>query len=222
MDLKRNIEALKKEVDEMCTSLNLRRKIEIVAATKYVSSEIISKLYYNGIKHVGENRVNVFLEKYDRLHDLDLTWHFIGSLQSKKVKKVINKVDYLHSLDRESLAVAIEKHAVKKVKCFVQVNTSEENSKHGLLYTEALSFIKKLRDYQKIEVVGLMTMAPLTDDEEIIKNTFSRLKELQEEIQTLKLENVPCKELSMGMSNDYLMAIEEGATYLRIGSRLFK
>lgn len=194
-------------------------EITIVAVTKYVDEERAKALIDLGIRHLGENRDKSFLQKYEAIGQ-EAIWHFIGTLQSRKVKNIIDKVDYIHSLDRLSLAKEIEKRASKKVKCFVQVNVSEEETKHGLLKTEVLPFIESLKDYKKIEVVGLMTMAPHTDDERIIRPVFQELRMLRDQIQSMKLDYAPCEHLSMGMSNDYMIAIEEGATFVRIGSSL--
>ncbi|TKI89177.1 YggS family pyridoxal phosphate-dependent enzyme, partial [Bacillus wiedmannii] len=128
--------------------------------------------------------------------------------------------DYLHSLDRLSLAKEIQKRADKKVKCFIQVKTSSEESKQGLAIEETVSFIQSLQELDKIEVVGLMTMAPFTEEEDEIRRCFKELRMLQTEVQELELLHAPCKELSMGMSNDYTIAIEEGATYIRLGTIL--
>ena len=186
----------------------------IVCASKYVGSESIRKMYNLGIKNMGENRVQAFLVKYDELKDLDITWHFIGHLQTNKVKEVINKIEYLHSLDSIKLANEIEKYANKKVKCFIEINSGEE-SKSGIDYSEALNFYNELKNYSKIEVVGFMTMAPNTEDERIIKGVFMRLKEFRDSIDSNLY-------LSMGMSNDYKIALECGATHIRLGSILWK
>lgn len=194
-------------------------EITIVAVTKYVDEERAKALIDLGVRHLGENRDQNFLQKYDAIGD-EATWHFIGTLQSRKVKNIIDKVDYIHSLDRLSLAKEIEKRASQKVKCFVQVNVAEEETKHGLLKTEVVPFIESLQSFEKIEVVGLMTMAPNTDNEHVIRSVFKELRLLQEKVQSLKLDYAPCEHLSMGMSNDYTIAIEEGATFVRIGSSL--
>ncbi|MBR3381089.1 MAG: YggS family pyridoxal phosphate-dependent enzyme, partial [Bacillus sp. (in: Bacteria)] len=146
--------------------------------------------------------------------------HFIGSLQTRKVKSVIQTIDYLHSLDRMSLANEIEKRSDHTVRCFVQVNTSLEESKHGLKSEDVIPFVKQLADFKQIEIVGLMTMAPFTEDHTVIRNCFKALKNLQEEVKLLNQVNAPCQHLSMGMSNDFEIAIEEGATFVRIGSSL--
>ena len=133
---------------------------------------------------------------------------------------MINHVDYFHALDRESLAKEIEKRAEDKVNCFVQVNVSGEESKHGLTLHETIEFIKGLGKYSKINVIGLMTMAPFVEDEDVLRNCFKKLRQLRDEVKELNLDYAPCEYLSMGMSNDYKIAIEEGATHVRIGTSL--
>jgi len=193
---------------------------KIVAATKYVGVDAIKELVDLGIKDIGENRVDAFLAKYEVLQDLDITWHFIGHLQSKKVKHVINKINYLHSLDRLSLADAIEKYAVLPIDCFIEVNISDETSKYGLPVSEVSSFCEKLKNYDKIHIVGLMGMAKLTEDKDEIKQEFMKLSNLLEELN--KESNLDIKYLSMGMSNDYKIALESGSTHVRLGSILFR
>jgi pyridoxal phosphate enzyme (YggS family) len=192
----------------------------IVAATKYSDESDVLKLYELGINHIGENRVKAFLEKYELLHDLDIVWHFIGHLQSKKVKTVINKIDYLHSLDRISLLEEIQKYRLLPLNCFLEVNIAEEENKYGLKYTEVVSFYKKVQNYDKIRIVGLMGMASLTDDQELIKSQFQKLVDLRSELNNISKEKI--EYLSMGMTNDYKIALELGATHLRLGSILFK
>ncbi len=192
----------------------------IVAATKYGNEVDILNLVSLGIKDIGENRVKVFLEKYELLHDADIVWHFIGHLQSKKVKMMINKIDYLHSLDRLSLAEQIQEHRSLPLSCFIEVNISNESTKYGLPIEEVVSFYKKMRNYDKINIVGLMGMATHTDDEAIIRHQFSKLTELKSEINSLA--DKPIEYLSIGMSNDYKIALDFGSTHLRIGSILFR
>lgn len=195
------------------------QSLNLIAVTKQVTIERTKEVLQNELLHIGENRPEGLLAKYDAIGN-EATWHYIGSLQTRKVRQVINNIDYLHSLDRLSLAEEIEKRAEQPVKCFVQVNVSEEEAKHGLSTADAIAFIENLHDFSKIQVVGLMTMAPNTDDEAIIRATFKGLKKLQQQVAVLKLPFAPCEELSMGMSNDYEIAIEEGATFVRIGTAL--
>ncbi len=192
----------------------------IVAATKYGNEVDILTLVNLGIKDIGENRVKVFLEKYEVLHDADIVWHFIGHLQSKKVKSCINKIDYLHSLDRISLAEQIQEHRSLPLSCFIEVNISNESSKYGLPIEEVVSFYKKMENYDKINVVGLMGMATHTDDEVLIRSQFQKLVDLKSELNVIA--DKPLQYLSIGMSNDYKIALDFEATHLRIGSILFR
>lgn len=217
MSIYSNVKELVEEIKE----LQPNRDVKICAVTKYVDEQKIREVYQAGLRIVGENRVEELLKKKEQLQDLDLEWHFIGTLQSRKVKQIINHIDALHSLDRLKIADLIEKHREKPLDVFVQVNCSGEKTKHGLTVEEVLPFIKQLASYQKIRVIGLMTMAPYTDDEEVIRQTFQTLSLLKDKVQALGLPNCPCNELSMGMSNDYRIAIEEGATIIRIGSKLY-
>ncbi|MDU5189357.1 MAG: YggS family pyridoxal phosphate-dependent enzyme, partial [Staphylococcus epidermidis] len=171
------------------------------------------------IRHFGENRLDGFKEKKESLPS-DVKLHFIGSLQSRKVKDIINEVDYFHALDRLSLAKEINKRANHVIKCFLQVNVSGEESKHGIALEEVNQFINQIKEYENIQIIGLMTMAPLTDDLSYIRNLFKELRHKRNEIQQFNLAHAPCTELSMGMSNDYQMAVEEGATFVRIGTKL--
>lgn len=193
--------------------------VQIIAVTKAVSVERTIEAIEAGLTNLGENRPEGLLDKKEVIKKSAI-WHYIGSLQTRKVKQVINEIDYLHSLDRLSLAEEIEKRAESTIKCFVQVNVSGEISKHGLTREQALEFIKSLKDYKKIQVVGLMTMAPNTEDVQVIRSVFRNLKQLQQEIEQLGYTHAPCKELSMGMSNDFEIAIEEGATFVRVGTAL--
>lgn len=196
------------------------KEVQLIAVTKYVSADTAKEALDSGVKHLGENRLEGLLEKQQVIGRQQAIWHFIGSLQTRKVKEVLPHIDYLHSLDRLSLAEEIEKRADHPIKCFVQVNVSGEESKHGLSLQETVPFIKKLGQFQKVHVIGLMTMAPFTEDKTIVRSIFKQLKGCQKEIQLLDLPYAPCTELSMGMSNDFELAIEEGATFIRVGTAL--
>ncbi|WLR43613.1 YggS family pyridoxal phosphate-dependent enzyme [Bacillus carboniphilus] len=220
MSVEKNLSQLKKEIEDTCSKMGRSiHDINIIAVTKYVSKETAKEAVDLGVTHLGENRVEGLHEKYENLGK-EVTWHFIGTLQSRKVKDVLPYVDYIHSLDRLSLAKEINKRSTKKVPCFVQVNTSGEESKHGLKPEDVVPFIRELEAFSKIKIVGLMTMAPYTDDEKRIRSCFQMLTSLKNEVQQLHLPYAPCEELSMGMSNDFQIAIEEGATMIRIGSSL--
>ena len=193
--------------------------VHIIAVTKEVSIERTKEAIEAGLIHLGENRPEGLNNKTQAISE-SAHWHYIGSLQTRKVKQVINQIDYLHSLDRLSLAEEIEKRAIEPVNCFVQVNVSGEESKHGLSTKQVYPFIQSLKDFTKIRIVGLMTMAPNTDDETVIRSVFRQLKQCQQQIADQGLAHAPCTELSMGMSNDFRIAVEEGATFVRIGTAL--
>ncbi|WP_428908727.1 YggS family pyridoxal phosphate-dependent enzyme [Niallia sp. Krafla_26] len=220
MKVVENLQVIQKKIIEACKKVNRNpNEVKIIAVTKYVSNERAQEAVNAGILDLGENYDEGLIKKWEVLQDKP-KWHFIGSLQSRKVKNIIEKVDYIHSLDRLSLAKEINKRSKSIVKCFVQVNVSGEETKHGISPDELIGFIQSLEEYPNIEVVGLMTMAPLTDDESLVRDCFRALKSLQIKVQQMELEFAPCKELSMGMSNDYEIAIEEGATMIRIGTAL--
>lgn len=222
MTIKDHVSKVKQDIATACAHVGRSpEEITVVGVTKYVDHQMAKELMLNGVTNLGENRPDVFLKKYQQLNALPI-WHFIGTLQTRQVREVINKVDYLHSLDRLSLAHEIQKRADQKINCFVQVNVAQEASKHGLAAAEVIDFMKQLSDYDKIEVVGLMTMAPLTEDVTVIRSCFSTLRRLQMEVQKLSLVHAPCTALSMGMTNDYKIAIEEGATFIRLGRCLIK
>ena len=210
---------IQNQIEQAKARANAQQHVNIIAVTKEVDVARTEEAIAAGLSHLGENRPEGLQNKLQEIKT-DVSWHYIGSLQTRKVKQVIHEIDYLHSLDRLSLAEEIEKRATKTVKCFVQVNVSGEQSKHGLPSDQVLDFVKQLEPFSKIEVVGLMTMAPFTEDETVIRHVFKQLKKLQQQVSELKIPNVPCMELSMGMSNDYEIAVEEGATFVRIGTAL--
>ncbi|MEC1520934.1 YggS family pyridoxal phosphate-dependent enzyme [Neobacillus niacini] len=220
MRVAENLLHISQQISEACQKVNRTPdEVKLIAVTKYVSIDRANEALEAGIINLGENRDDGLLNKWEVLGDKPF-WHFIGSLQTRKVKNIIDKVEYIHSLDRISLAEEINKRAVKKMKCLVQVNVSQEETKHGLAPHAVLDFIKDLRPYENISIEGLMTMAPFTDDEEQLRTCFRKLKELRDEIKNCNLDYAPCNELSMGMSNDFEIAIEEGATMIRIGTAL--
>ncbi|OIJ09821.1 YggS family pyridoxal phosphate enzyme [Anaerobacillus arseniciselenatis] len=220
MTVKENLETIQQDIERACQRVQRDvNSVKIIAVTKYVSDERALEAIDAGIAHIGENRVEEGNRKWQVLEGKG-TWHFIGTLQSRKVKEMIEKFDYIHSLDRLSLAKEIQKRATKKVKCFVQVNVSGEETKHGIAATEVIDFIKTVEQYSLIEVVGLMTMAPYVEEPEETRQYFQRLKQVQKDVQALRLSFAPCTELSMGMSNDYQIAVEEGATFIRLGTSL--
>ncbi|QGH02438.1 YggS family pyridoxal phosphate-dependent enzyme [Streptococcus dysgalactiae] len=195
--------------------------VSVIAVTKYVDSTIAGQLIDTGIEHIAENRVDKFLDKCEALKDRSVTWHLIGTLQRRKVKDVINFVDYFHALDSVKLASEIEKRADHPVKCFLQVNISEEDSKHGFKVSEIEAAIEEIGKMENIQLVGLMTMAPADASQERIASIFREANQLRKNLQSKKRKNMPFTELSMGMSGDYSIAIQEGSTFVRIGTSFF-
>ncbi|MEH7882852.1 YggS family pyridoxal phosphate-dependent enzyme [Bacillus sp. JJ1609] len=220
MKVSKNLEVIQSQIAEACQKANRSPEdVKLIAVTKYVSAERAQEAIEAGVVNLGENRDEGLLEKISLLKDKPV-WHFIGTLQTRKVKNIIEHVTYIHSLDRQSLAMEIDKRASAKINCLIQVNASGEESKHGLKPEEVAGFISEMKDYPNIIVSGLMTMAPNTKDELVIRECFKTLKKLQGEIQGLNLDYAPCTELSMGMSNDFQIAVEEGSTMVRIGTAL--
>ncbi|HIX81868.1 MAG TPA: YggS family pyridoxal phosphate-dependent enzyme [Candidatus Erysipelatoclostridium merdavium] len=195
---------------------------KLVAATKYVDYHEIEKLEALGVKYFGENRVQAFLEKYEHYHG-NGEFHFIGTLQTNKVKYIIDKVTLIHSIASYSLIDEVEKQARKhelKMPILVQVNVAKEESKHGFEVEEIEEVFDYLKKCPHLEVKGLMMMAPNINHEET-RVYFKQTKELFDDLKN-KYPEFPMSEISMGMSNDYHEAMECGATLVRIGSALFK
>lgn len=211
---------LKKRVEEVENVLKDYPNVKLVAATKYMSVEQTKELYDAGVKRFGENRTDMFLEKYEALKGLDIEWHFFGVLQSRKIKDVANKITCLHSLEKLSVAIELDKKLEKPLDCFIQINISEEPNKQGIPLVKLKPFVKSLAKCKNIRIIGLMCIAKLTYETEIIEREFAKMKAAKEEIEAMNLDYAPCHELSMGMTNDYKIALKYGATYIRLG-RIF-
>lgn len=222
MNLVENADLVRQQVETARNKVNRQDQVNVIAVTKYVDVATTEALVKTGIQHIGENRVDKFLEKYQALKGYDLTWHLIGSLQRRKVKDVINLVDYFHALDSVKLAQEIQKRAEHPIKCFLQVNISGEESKHGFAPDELGDVLAEIAQLDKIEIVGLMTMAPFEASQEELQDIFSKTHQLQKQLEKKQLKNMPFSELSMGMSRDFEVAIANGATYVRIGTSFFK
>lgn len=223
MNLKANTERVFQQIkDASQQSGREANSVSVVAVTKYVDVPTAEALLPLGVHHIGENRVDKFLEKYEALKGRNITWHLIGTLQRRKVKDVIQYVDYFHALDSLKLAEEIQKRSDRVVKCFLQVNISREESKHGFSKEELLELLPELATLDKIEYVGLMTMAPFEASSDELKEIFKATQDLQLEIREKQIPNMPMTDLSMGMSRDYKEAIEFGSTFVRIGTAFFK
>ena len=211
-----NEEAVKKILEEV-------KPAKLVAATKYVDVKEIEKLEKLGVTCFGENRVQAFLEKYENYHG-NGEFQFIGTLQPNKVKYIIDKVSMVHSVDSVRLAEAIEKEAAKKDICMpvlIEVNVAGEESKFGLSVEEVLPFLEEISSYEHLQVKGLMTIAPFVANPEENREVFQKLKKLSVDIAAKNINNVRMAILSMGMTGDYEVAVEEGATLVRVGTGVF-
>lgn len=223
MNLKKNTELVFQQIADASQEANRALDaVSVIVVTKYVDVQTAEALLPLGVRHIGENRVDKFLEKYQALKDYPVTWHLIGTLQRRKVKEVIPYVDYFHALDSLKLAQEIQKRTDHVVKCFLQVNISGEESKHGFSKEELLELLPELAKLDQIEYVGLMTMAPFEADSDELKEIFKDTQALQAEIREKQIPNMPMTELSMGMSRDFKEAIQFGSTFVRIGTAFFK
>lgn len=219
-NLDQRILEVEENIQQACEKAGRERaEVNVVAVTKSVSAMRASEVLEAGFKHLGENRAEGLAAKQQEMA-ADIVWHYIGNIQSRKVREIVDNVSYLHSLSRMSIVKEIQKRANETLDCFVQVNISGEDSKSGVSPEELDEFIREVRNYDKVRIVGLMTMAPNTDDTALIRSIFSKLRELRDSLSAQNLAHAPCTELSMGMSNDYSIAIEEGATFIRIGTAL--
>lgn len=216
-------ELIKHQIAQKVKSSGRIDEVKLIVVTKNQPVELIKELYGQGERNFGENRVLGALLKISEL-PTDVNWHFIGTLQSNKVSQVISRFELIHSVDSLSLAKKInqlsEMRAIE-TSILLQVNTSGEKSKHGWTAEEWEKGLEILNSFSALRVRGLMTMAPLTDDCKVIRSCFRRLYELRERWKEKMREPSIFYDLSMGMSNDFQIAIEEGATFLRIGSAIF-
>lgn len=224
MSIKDNIMYVRRNIDLVKEKCNRQDEVNLMAVTKTVEADKVLEAIDAGITDIGENKPQELARKYEQIGD-KVRYHLIGSLQTNKVKYIIDKVYMIHSLDRIALCEEIQKRAEKinrEINCLVQVNISEEESKHGLKRNEVIDFVKEVSiKYENIHIKGLMTMAPFIEDEDEIRKVFKGLKDLSLEIKDLNLDNVQMDTLSMGMSHDYKIAIEEGATIIRVGTSIF-
>jgi pyridoxal phosphate enzyme (YggS family) len=223
--LRERLKRIEERITAACRRSNRKREdVKIIAVTKYVDAEVIGDLLDVGVSHIGENRVQDALPKYEQYGDQG-TWHFIGHLQTNKVKDVVGRFTYIHSLDRLSLAEALNKRGKQLdcvVSCFLQLNISGEKTKFGLSPNDVLAFLRETSNMKHIRILGLMTMAPHVENPEETRTVFRQLAEWKERINQWDFAHATIEELSMGMSGDFEVAIEEGATYVRLGSILVK
>jgi len=224
MNIRKNIEKIEKDIKKYSP---YPEKVTLLPTTKYVDYKGVEEVFLAGCKIVGENRVQALMAKKEVLDENGyqdkIKWHFIGNLQKNKVKYIVPFIDMIHSVNKISLAKEIDKRAEKikrKIRVTLEINILEEETKEGYTIERFYEELPELLKLKNIEIVGLMTMAPYTDNEELIRGCFSRLRELKEELNEKYFDD-KLTELSMGMSNDYKIALSEGATLIRVGSKIF-
>lgn len=222
--LKENLQNVEQKIQEACKRSGRNREdVLLIAVSKTKPAEVLQEAYDLGIRVFGENKVQELTEKYEVLPK-DIHWHMIGHLQTNKVKYIIDKVDLIHSVDSLKLAETIEKEAAKHAKIMdilVEVNVAEEESKFGLKKEEVIPFIETISKFSHIRIRGLMTIAPFVENPEKNRAVFADLHKLSVDINEKNIDNVTVSILSMGMTNDYEVAIEEGATMVRVGTGIF-
>ena len=225
MSIKRNIEKIEEEIKTAAIKAGRKpEEITLIAVSKTFPPEYVTEALEAGIFHFGENYVQDFISKFNVLNRDNIKWHFIGHLQRNKVKYIFDKIYMLHTLDSIKLAEEINKKlkkADKKIKVLIQVNIGNEETKSGIKVSECERFIEKLSEFNTIQVSGLMTIPPYSPNAEDVRHYFRKMKELFEHMKTFNGNNINIKELSMGMSGDFKIAIEEGSTMVRIGTSIF-
>ena len=212
-----NLAQVQKNIEESCGNVNRDPgEVTLIAVSKTKPVEMLREAYDAGARVFGENKVQEIVDKYDHMPS-DVKWHMIGHLQRNKVKYIVDKVAMIHSVDSFRLAETIEKEAAKKnvtVPILIEVNVAQEESKYGLKPEEVLPFIEEIADFSHIQIKGLMTIAPYVENAE-------ELKKLSVDIAAKNINNVTMSVLSMGMTGDYMVAVQEGATMVRVGTGIF-
>lgn len=222
--LRENLQEVEQRIADACRRAGRKREeVTLIAVSKTKPAEMLKEAYDLGVRVFGENKVQELTEKYDLLPD-DIRWHMIGHLQTNKVKYLIGKTELIHSVDSLKLAKVIEKESEKKeciTDILVEVNVAEEESKFGLKMEEVIPFIENAAQFPHINVRGLMTIAPFVENPEKNRTIFADLHKLYVDIKEKNIDNDTVNILSMGMTNDFEVAIEEGATMVRIGTGIF-
>lgn len=222
MSIEENIKKIQNEVDSIVPVKKRDGDVIIIAASKTQTAEVLKEYYKTGYNVLGENRVQEFLDKYDKCPKFE--WHFIGRLQTNKVKYIIDKVSLIHSLDRLELASEIQKQCEKKgitMSVLIEVNIGHEENKGGIEPDKLMEFCESLKGFDKILVKGLMCVLPANTEEKIISEMCLQMHNLYDKIKELKYDNFDILYLSMGMTNDYKIAVKYGANMIRIGRAIF-
>lgn len=223
--IKENIDEILKRVESAAKKVGRDpEEITVIAVSKTVSADKAREAIEGGLKNLGENRVQELTSKYIQLQDSDVKWHMIGHLQKNKVKYIIDKVEMIHSLDSLELANEINKRAKQHnitAKVLIELNIGGEESKFGISINSIYDFVKSMEQFENIIVLGLMTVAPYSEDPENIRWVFRKMKEVYDNLSKKHYKNVTMNYLSMGMTNDFEIAIEEGSNIVRIGTAIF-
>lgn len=222
--IKENVADVEAKIQAACDRSGRKREdVTLIAVSKTKPVSDIYEVMETGIKHYGENKVQELCDKIETIHE-PLNWHMIGHLQRNKVKYIVDKVSMIHSVDSLRLAEQINLEAAKKnveVDILIEVNVAEEDSKFGLSTEEVIDMVQSIAKLPNVHIKGLMTVAPFTDDPEENRPYFRNLKQLAVDIAHKNIDNVTMNVLSMGMTGDYEVAIEEGATMVRVGTGIF-
>ena len=222
--IKDQLREVEEKISAACQRAGRNREdVTLIAVSKTKPVETLKEAYDLGIRVFGENKVQELTQKYEVLPK-DIHWHMIGHLQTNKVKYIIDKEDLIHSVDSLNLAQTVEKEAAKHglVKdILIEVNVAEEESKFGLRMEEVIPFLEQISGFSHVRVRGLMTIAPFVENAEENRSIFADLHKLSVDIEKKNIDNVNVSILSMGMTNDYEVAIEEGATMVRVGTGIF-
>ncbi|MBP7222907.1 MAG: YggS family pyridoxal phosphate-dependent enzyme [Sedimentibacter sp.] len=225
MSIKENIDSIMKKIDTACKKTGRNPKdITLLAVSKTVESDRAKEAVEAGIKNLGENKVQELIKKYEELKDIDVKWHMIGHLQKNKVKYIIDKNILIHSVESLSLAEEINKRARNSnltADVLIELNIGEEESKFGINEDNVYDFIRSMEQFENIRVLGLMTVAPFCENPEDVRWVFKTMKNIYSKISIMNLRNTEMKYLSMGMTNDFEIAIEEGSNIIRIGTAIF-
>ena len=219
-----NLEQVRKNIQDACRSVGRDpEEVTLIAVSKTKPVELLQEAYQAGARDFGENKVQEIMDKYPQLPS-DIRWHMIGHLQRNKVKYIVDKAAMIHSVDSLRLAQTIEQEAAKhdvQVPILLEVNVAEEDSKFGLKMDEVLPLIEAIAEFPHIRVCGLMTIAPYVENAEENRMFFRQLKKLSVDIAAKNINNVSMSALSMGMTGDYQVAVQEGATMVRVGTGIF-
>lgn len=222
--LKENLANVEKNIEQACKNAGRNRnEVTLIAVSKTKPVEMLQEIYDENIRDFGENKVQELCSKMEQLPS-DIRWHMIGHLQRNKVKYIVGKVELIHSVDTYRLAEEINIQAKKQnviVPILVEVNIAHEESKFGISAEDAILLVEEISRLENIRIKGLMTIAPYVENPEDNRLYFRKIKQLSVDITNKNIDNVSMEILSMGMTGDYMVAIEEGATMLRVGTGIF-